>query len=106
MKDNRLALFSFPLSVSLFIVQKAMPAAVPGEGNHPSKAATALDKAGPGANAAAAPSVDTADSPRPASSIHGFYGQGAGKSFQTDTARADPGSPRAEELQSRLVRYL
>ena len=98
------------------IVQKAMPAAVPGEGNHPFKEATALDKAGPGANAAATPSLDTADSPRPlrdpsaprieGSSNHGFYGQDAGKSFQTDTARADPGSPHAEELQSRLVRYL
>ena len=87
-----------------------MPAAVPGGGNHPSKEATALDKAGPGATAAATPSLDTADSPRPlrdpsaprieGSSIHGFYGQDAGKSFQTDTARADPGSPHAEELQS------
>ena len=71
------------LSLSLFIVQKAMPAATP--------------------------SLDTADSPRPlrdpsaprieGSSIHGFYGQDAGKSFQTDTARADPGSPHAEELE-------
>ena len=62
---------------------------------------------------AATPSLDAADSPRPlrdpsaprieGSSIHGFYGQDAGKSFQTDTARADPGSPHAEELQSRFV---
>ena len=62
-----------------------MPAAAPGEGNHPSKEATALDKAGPGANAAATPFLDTANSPRPlrdpsaprieGSSIHGFYVQ-------------------------------